>query len=143
MINFSNMIYLLCIIVALVILFSIIKDIIKTKNWLMAFGKIISTEIVQNNSFEINIDGGSFKGTGFSCSVKYEYEISGTVYYGNRISFTKFETTSKKYINKMLEKYKVGTSVIVYYNPKNFNDCVLERVNLITIHFLYFYYTIT
>jgi len=137
-INFSNMIYLLCVMVALVMLFSVIKNIIKTQNWSIAFGKIISMDVVQNDNLEISIDGGTFKGTGFSCSVKYEYEISGKVYYGSRISFIGFETTSKKYINRMLKKYKVGTNVIVYFNPKNFSDCVLERVNLITIISLIF-----
>ena len=59
--------------------------------------------------------------------IKYEYKINENIYYGNKINLIDFQFTNKKYLNKILENYKIGNIVDVYYNPKNYIKCYLER----------------
>jgi RNA binding exosome subunit len=76
---------------------------LKTRNWNTIAGKIILSKIVENNNFE-TVEGHIT--TAFSYDIQYEYEIDEKKYYGNKINLMKIETTDKKYINKILEKYK-------------------------------------
>jgi hypothetical protein len=123
--NFGTIICMICIISGSIFLILWIKNLykkIQSKNWLVASGKIIASRIIETE-FTF-MEGGST--TGYSYEIKYEFEINNVLYSGNKINFLKIETTSKKTINKMLEKYKLGTNVNVYYNKNNFNDCILE-----------------
>jgi hypothetical protein len=108
-------------------------NIIRTKNWLIVTGQVLLSEIVKDDNFEIV----ESKTTAYSYKIKYEYEINGKIYYGNKISYVKFTTTNKEYIDELLNKYRIGTKVSVYYNPKKITDCLLEiNVNTITIIFI-------
>lgn len=57
--------------------------------------------------------------------VEYDFTVNGQKWRGNRISIG--EDPSGANIEATLAKYKTGTTVTVYYDPRNPKDCVLER----------------
>lgn len=60
--------------------------------------------------------------------LKYDYEIDGVAYSGDRIRFTSFSISHKKEhkAKREISAYPVGKSVQVFYNPQNPSDSVLE-----------------
>ena len=60
--------------------------------------------------------------------VQYEYSVMGKTYTGGRIAFGASKGfSSRAAAEKVLERYPVGETVTVYYNPNNPADAVLER----------------
>ena len=57
--------------------------------------------------------------------VEYEFTVNGQKWRGNRISIG--EDAGGANLEATLARYKTGTTVTVYYDPKHPTDCVLER----------------
>ncbi|WZO97884.1 DUF3592 domain-containing protein [Isosphaeraceae bacterium EP7] len=58
--------------------------------------------------------------------VEYEYKVGGRAYRCSR--FTIAEKTAGSELEAILERYRVGTAVTVYYDPVDPSKAVLERV---------------
>jgi hypothetical protein len=60
--------------------------------------------------------------------IRYQYEVDGKIYTGDRISFSAVEGGEKKSESQaVVNRYPSGQRVIVYYDPKHPNKAVLER----------------
>ncbi len=57
--------------------------------------------------------------------VEYEFAVAGTTYRGSRVSIG--EDTGDANTDATLARYPVGATVMVYYDPADPTDCVLER----------------
>jgi hypothetical protein len=57
-------------------------------------------------------------------AIEYEFSVGGIKYVGTRIGLS--ETTSGAELAERLQRYPVGATVMVYYDPKNPKNCVLE-----------------
>lgn len=58
--------------------------------------------------------------------VWYTFVIDGTKYQNNTISHAQYGSSSASHAVKEAHKYPVGSKVMVYYNPDNLHDSVLE-----------------
>ena len=89
----------------------------KSTKWRITEGKIISSEMNEI------LDGGS----SYYADIQYKYTIgeeeyfSDRIFYGNNIG-KNLPFSSKTLVNKYVKEKKV----IVYYNPRNPNESVLE-----------------
>ncbi len=59
--------------------------------------------------------------------IRYAYRVEGKEYTGDRIFFGEYGTGSSSSAQAVIDKYKVGTSVTVYYDPRNPANAILER----------------
>lgn len=65
--------------------------------------------------------------TTFLPLVAYTYNVEGLEYHGDQIGFGKFEFSSAKKANAIVNHYPVGESVNVFFNPLDPQEAVLER----------------
>lgn len=91
------------------------------ESWLKTQGVVQSSEL----SVRRNRDTDGSSSTQYFPKVVYNYEVKGTNYTSNVLSFGK-ANTSKKKANLAVAKYPVGTSVQVYYDPADPTKSVLE-----------------
>ena len=61
----------------------------------------------------------------FKLDVEYEYSACGKKYKGKKITLSDNTTKTKKELNRLLDKCKNSTTLIVYYNPLRENQSVL------------------
>ncbi|MRR39066.1 DUF3592 domain-containing protein [bacterium] len=71
-----------------------------------------------------NVDGPDT--TEFIPHVRYAYTVLGREYTSNRISFAPL-TTNQSPAEQILSRYPAGATVMVYYNPAQPDQAVLER----------------
>jgi len=65
----------------------------------------------------------------FSVELEYQYQLNGSIYTGDRISFISKTSRDEKKMQPVLDKYAAGKTVNTYYNPKDFDDSYLEPGN--------------
>lgn len=72
-------------------------------------------------------------GNAFSMKLKYEYEVDGKKYQGNRIGMVNYTFPTR---NSLVAKqpYFSGKPVEVYYNPKSPKSCYLQPGFNLGIH---------
>lgn len=99
-------------------IFSARRKITTMKNWLSAKGTVTSSFIEQrtstNNRTQVNYP-----------VVNYSYQVDANIYRGDRIA-PGYEIGGSGAI-KVIKKYPIGEQVIVFYNPQNPSEAVLER----------------
>ena len=89
----------------------------KSKDW-----KIITGIITKSKVFEPYR-----KGNPSVPIVHYEYSLSGKTYKSDRIFWGNVHTSGTlDAAQKVVDKYREGTKVNVYYNPSNAQESVLE-----------------
>ena len=59
--------------------------------------------------------------------VWYTFVIDGVAYQNNTISLAQYGSSSASHAVKEAHRYPVGSKVMVYYNPENFHDAILEH----------------
>jgi hypothetical protein len=98
------------------------------KSWRSAPGVVIRSDVETRNvkvmSSIQRADGGGTEARNFA-NVVYEYELFGKKLRNNRVSIG--EDLGNFEVEETLARYPVGTRVIVYYNPRNPKEAVLER----------------
>lgn len=95
----------------------------KTDSWPYVEGFILESYIEKSRS------DGKYR---YKAKINYSYEINGNKYQGNRVSFG--DVVTKGYAEKIIEKYPVGQSVNVYYDPnKSSKSTLVVGLNFIVI----------
>jgi hypothetical protein len=87
-------------------------------NWPRVTGKITRTGVEVVNDGESN---------NFVASVLYNYVVGGRTYTGRRIGFSRRQYVRRKRAEEEADKYPVGATVDVYFDPKEPWDGVLTR----------------
>ena len=90
--------------------------------WPMTQGRITSSRLVEYSHSSEHGDSSSY-----GPKVEYEYGVAGQTYRGKRVSFGSEASYNKAREQAVVERYKVGTSVEVFYDPASPADAVLER----------------
>ncbi len=113
---------------ALLIAYTIQKQVWATKDWSVTPGKILDTSVQARESWDSD---GHYR-TLYNSEIVYSFVVRGQQYISDRVSLGgKFRGRIAGgvpgFVKKGLEKYPVGASVQVYYNPLNPSECVLER----------------
>ncbi len=113
-------------IIGAVMLFKYFQDKKKaeeSQNWSSAAGRITESYVRR----EENMDSDGYTTTSYYPEVRYGYEFLGTEYTGDKIAFGGKMGGNQKNAQERLAQYPVGKNVIVYYDPNNVEDAVLER----------------
>lgn len=74
---------------------------------------------------KIRIDD-TTEGVSHFAAISYSYEVGGEKYTGERVTFLD-SGGSESQANSILAQYPKGSSVTVFYDPKNVSICVLEK----------------
>jgi hypothetical protein len=112
--------FVLGVIIALIVLVLVkVAESRRAAAWPQAGGRILKSGIeTRHNETD--------DGTAVSQvpAVEYEFSAGGIKYVGTRISIG--ESTSGAELAATLQRYPVGATVMVYYDPKDPKNCVLE-----------------
>lgn len=102
-----------------------------SRHWPITQGKIIRSKISKTEYVDptiVRLISGKYHGVLFAYNpdIRFEYNVNGNEYIGDRIKFGFGESTitaegSKKKVNSL----KAGTSVSVHYQPSNSQKSVL------------------
>ena len=65
-------------------------------------------------------------GTTYAAEIEYEFDLAGTTHQGDKYSYFDISSSSRSRARKITEKYPVGASVTVYYDPGAPEQNVLE-----------------
>ncbi len=100
----------------------------ESAGWPATQGKIVLSTVKASTTRHSTDSGMWVERTSYFPKVQYEYSVMGKTYTGGRIAFGASKGfSSRAGAEKVLERYPVGATVTVYYNPDNPADAVLER----------------
>ncbi|MGZ5872974.1 MAG: DUF3592 domain-containing protein [Bradyrhizobium sp.] len=111
----------MCVAIILVIVVSKLWEARRAAAWPQAAGRIVKSTI------EARRDQSAGEATTVTNVpvVEYEFAVAGTTYRGTRISIG--EDSGGANTDTTLARYPVAATVMVYYDPADPTDCVLER----------------
>ena len=89
--------------------------------WPQATGRVISANIEQRISH-----GKHGTHHYYEPVIEYEYNVAGTAFHSNRLAFGSV-SGGRGRAEQTLARYAPGLTVVVYYNPENPAEAVLER----------------
>ncbi len=104
-------------------LFSGFRQLIKTeesRGWPTITGKIVSSEIHSYRQLGLKR---SFM---YEAKIKYHYFYNGELYTANRVSYGYDPSNIRQFAQETVDKYHPNQKVIVYYDPQNPKESVLE-----------------
>jgi hypothetical protein len=94
-------------------------------SWKSVDGVILQSE-VKSDIRETRENNRTRKYRVFWAEVKFQYQVDGKEQIGNRIRFGEFESDSPESAELDVEKFPIGKSVAVFFNPENPSESVLE-----------------
>jgi len=97
----------------------------KAKNWLTTEGRVVESRksIARMHNHEV----GSYRPRVHCAHVSYEYSVNGQKYRSSRIKVGgDVDTSDPKRADAVLERFGVGDSVVVYYDPMRPEKAALE-----------------
>lgn len=90
------------------------------KEWRSTLGMITASALERRSR-------GTNRGYANYAAVRYSYQVGGQTYQGT--CFDLGSAVSGKGAKKVIARYPVGAEVMVFYNPQNPSEAVLERRN--------------
>ena len=117
--------YIIAIGISAVILIKIGSDILKaqkSRSWPTASGTVLDSGMEANQSRD---EDGDIKTT-YGATIQYKYTVDGQEFVGDRRTFSNVRTSSVRNTEKILERYPLGSSVDVFYDPDDPSSSVLE-----------------
>jgi len=85
--------------------------------WPGAPGVILSSEVVEERMDD---------GTRYHAEISYRFEVEGTTYVGDEVSFADPSATQRQRASRVVAEYPPGGEVTVYYRPGVPETSVLE-----------------
>lgn len=107
-------------IVVIPALYFIRKESIESKNWPMTKGKIIEAKL----DYSTTATKLTFC---YEPKISYEYNVNGISYTSTDIYIGSYHCGGLEKAQSVLNRYPVGKEVMVFYNPGNPLEAVLER----------------
>ena len=68
----------------------------------------------------------------FSFNVKYNYILNDKKYYSTRFAVCLYQESSSQALSHLVEKYKPGSKVKIFYDPKNLNYSLIDTGYFLT-----------
>jgi hypothetical protein len=65
-------------------------------------------------------------GTTYHADVMYEYTVDGTLYSCDRVSYGDYGSSNSSHARRVCNRYPQGQTVVVYYDPGDPEEAVLE-----------------
>src|SRR5436309_2450806 len=88
----------------------------EAESWPTAPGKITKSELLTEFHGSVS----------YKASIEYEYSINGTQHTSNKVRTRGISTKHRSDVAQLVEKYRAGQQVPVYYNPSNPAEGYLE-----------------
>jgi len=113
-------------IIGLVLIIKALRDRKKAEastSWPSTVGTV--TESTIEESYSRDEDG--HRQTHFKPVVKYNYQVVGSTFTGDKIAFGMGSSGNFKSAQQTIANYPIGKQVTVYYNPEKPEEGVLER----------------
>ncbi len=100
-----------------------------SKDWPEAEGRILSVQLERNSTAGIKTPGGGHSSghTSYKPVIKYEYYVNGVKYESTNLSFGNNSYSDHTEAKNILNGYKTGQYINVYYKPDNPKVVVLNR----------------
>lgn len=105
---------------------SLLQQGIASQSWYPTDGKIITSNIETHEETH-HSDHGTTHSTTYGANIVYQYTVNGINYSSNKVSLGDYSSSDANHAQQIVNRYPVGESVTVYYNPENPSDAVLER----------------
>jgi len=98
------------------------KDALASAHWAATEGTISSSQL------ETHVSSGRRGSTSitYGAEALYSYNLDGNAYWGNRVSFGEYSSSSVSHANKILAAYTAGKTTKVFYDPADPSKSVLE-----------------
>lgn len=119
--NYFLMIFMILGLLGMAVSVSMVRKALKCRYWPQAIGKVKSCGI-RNDRTSPGDDHGGMSNTPFVC---YVYSVNGREHQGNRISVSE-HGGSLQYAQNIIAKYNPTRNIVVYYNPDDPDDAVLD-----------------
>jgi hypothetical protein len=92
--------------------------------WPTVPGRVHSSKVVQRRSGNIGADEKDVELRNFA-EITYQYQVQGRTFSAKRVSIG--EDLGNFRVEETIQKYPEGARVMVFYNPTNHGEAVLER----------------
>ncbi len=96
------------------------------RRWHSAGGTVTRSGVKRTWWWGVGTDGVGVRG-GFKPDVAYEYQVDGSAYRGSRIGYARLVTNLPSVAKKTADRYPIGRSVEVWYDPEKPERCTLDR----------------
>ena len=112
----------------LAIVVSSLREAAAMKRWPVAQGQILSAKVEEyRESISRGTGGPRDRMTLYRPVLLYEYEVEGNRFRGSRIAQSPgLNRGVPEFAEKVVERYRAGSTVAVRYNPKRPDESVLE-----------------
>ena len=99
----------------------------QSQHWNSTVAKIISSDL----DAQISTDNEGYQTTTYLAKINFSYEVDGITYESDRINFDYgMRTSNLRKQQSVVEQYPEGSTIPVFYDPKDPSQAVLEkRVN--------------
>lgn len=92
-----------------------------SRSWPTVQGVVLSAEVKRSQTKHGNTTTWSYRAV-----VRYDFQVDGKPYSGDKISFVDFGSRNASLANTRANRYAAGKTVTVHYDPSNPQICVLE-----------------
>ncbi len=89
----------------------------ESESWYQTEGVILSSDIYTESGEH---------GTMYKANIVYQYQVNGINYTSDDVSTGHLSSSDRNYAQQTVNKYYVGKTVTVFYNPKDPSNAVLE-----------------
>ena len=97
----------------------------EARSWKVVAGRVVRSSLEEKRVDTSYGDGIRRTESGFVPQVEYQYRVGDETLTGQRISLVEKQYTQKSG-QKTLEKYPIGATVQVHYDPENPQEAVIE-----------------
>lgn len=117
---------LIFIIIGVVLLFIYFRSLAKVRSsqaWPAVQGTVVESWVRESES----TDSEGSVSYSYYPEIRYQYQVMGNEYQGDKISFGPKVGGIRSRAEKAIAKYPTGANVMIYYQPDNPINAVLER----------------
>jgi len=103
-------------------------------NYLTTTGRVVSADIGERYTL---LKGTNRKIYHYSPEISYRYRINGRDYEADRYTLFTTESDQQTEISTLLDYYRPGSEVVIYYNPENPEEAVLNRNSSLALPYIF------
>jgi hypothetical protein len=102
------------------------KRIKRVQDFASTKGVVLEAAVEEHVSVETE-DGEEVRSVSYSPKIRYEYEVQGQRYEGDRYDILRLRTSDRARVQEIVAQYPVGQECTVHYNPQNPQESVLSK----------------
>ena len=105
----------------------------KVRNWLSVEGEIKNSDNYQiGEAFDLwnqteTLLEEEIRKVSIKAAIRYQYKVNNQIYHSDQVILDKLFDMTQEEIDERSEKYLIGKTINVYYNPKNPSESYLQN----------------